>query len=133
MFISRTHLTAAALIVAGLAPAATVAAGANSHPVLKSSPQMRTIDDHHATLKFASDKLPRTATGKIDAKITYVDGLRVSNLKPSGKHGYDTVYSARVSTGPKLVNHQKFIVRFRLGDSPTVQRSVKLYRVGQHN
>jgi len=84
-------------------------------------------------LRFASEKLPRTAAGKIDAKISYAGGLRVSNLKVAGRHGEDTVYTARVSSVAKLVNHQKFVVRFRLGDSPTVQRSVKLYLAGQHH
>jgi len=133
MFITRNHLIAAAVTAAtALVPAAALAARADSHPVLKGSPQMRSIDDHHAKLNFASERLPRTATGKLDAKITYAAGLRVSNLKQSGRHGSDFVYTARVTSKTKLANHQKFAVRFRLGDSPTVQRTVKLYKVGEH-
>jgi hypothetical protein len=85
-----------------------------------------TVDTNHATLKFASERLPRTASGKLDAKITSA-GLRVTSLKPAGKHGYDTVYTASVSSSAAMVNHQKCTLRFRLGKSAGVTRSVKLY------
>jgi hypothetical protein len=126
MFNSRTPLLAAALAAAALVPTAALAASADSTPVLKSSPQMRIVDATHATLKFASERLPRTRSGRIDAKITST-GLSVTNLKPSGRHGSDTVYTARVSSAAVMVNHQKFTMRFRLGKSPAVTRSVKLY------
>ncbi|HEV7806067.1 MAG TPA: hypothetical protein VGO80_09625 [Solirubrobacteraceae bacterium] len=100
--------------------------------MLKSSPQMRVIDAHHAKLHFAADRLPRTATGRVDAKITYADGSRVSNLKPSGTHGKDIVYTARISLRRTITDHQKFSVLFRLGDSRTVKRIVTLYTAYQH-
>jgi hypothetical protein len=132
MLRNSSRLTAVALAVTALVPAAAVAAGVHSHPQLKSSPQMRIVDDHHATLHFASDRLPRTAAGKVDATITFVNGARVSALKPTGAHGYDIKYSARVSSERPLRNHAKYTVKLRLGDSSTVTRSVKLSAPGEH-
>jgi hypothetical protein len=126
MLNSRTPLIAAALAVTALAPAAAFAASASSAPVLKSSPQMRIVDATHATLKFASERLPRTRTGGLDAKITSA-GLAVTNLRATGRHGSDTVYTASVASTADMVAHEKFAVRFRLGRSPSVTRSVKLY------
>ena len=133
MFTSRKHLAAAAAIaVSALAPAAALATGVHSHPILRGSPQMRVVDAHHAKLHFASNRLPRTAAGKVDAKITYADGSRVSNFKPSGMHGEDIVYSATITLRRAISDHQKFTVRFRLGDSHTVTRTVTLYTADQH-
>jgi hypothetical protein len=126
MLNSRTPLLAAVLAVAALAPTAALAAKADSTPILKGSPQMRIVDTTHATLKFASERLPRATYGKLDAKITSA-GLKVTNLRRTGTHGSDTVYSASVSSSAAMVNHQKFTMRFRLGKSPGVTRSVKLY------
>jgi hypothetical protein len=123
---------AAALAVTTLAPATALATGVQTHPKLGGSPQMRLVDAHHANLQFTSDRLPRTASGTVDAKISFVAGLRVSNLRPTGTHGSDIVYTARVSSTKRLVDHQKFQVRFRLGDSKAVQRTVKLFRQGEH-
>jgi hypothetical protein len=53
-------------------------------------------------------------------------------LKPTGTHGSDIVYTARVSSAGALVAHEKFQVRFRLGDAKAVQRSVKLFGQGEH-
>jgi hypothetical protein len=131
MLITRTHLIAAAVAASSLVPAAALAS-ATSHPILRGSPQMRVVDAHHATLNFASNRLPRTAAGKIDAKITYADGSRVTGLKASGRHGVDTVYTARITLRRTIRDHQKFTVRFRLGDSPTVKRTVTLYTADQH-
>jgi hypothetical protein len=75
---SITRLTATALTLTALAPAAALATGVHSNPQLGGNPQMRLIDNHHATLNFASDRLPRTAAGKVDAKITFVNGARVT-------------------------------------------------------
>ena len=126
----RNHILTAAVAVAAIAPAAALAAGADSTPVLKGSPQMKIVDTTHATLKFASERLPRTTAGKLDAKITSA-GLRFTNLKASGKHGSDTVYTARVASTAAMVKHQKYTVRFRLGKSPAVTRLVKLYEAGE--
>jgi len=131
--LSITRLTATALTLTALAPAAALAAGVHSNPQLGGNPQMRLIDNHHATLNFASDRLPRTAAGKVDAKITFVNGARVTALKPVGTHGNDIKYSARVSSQHVLRDHEKFTVTFRLGDSAPVKVFVKLFLPGQHS
>ena len=130
--LSITRLTATALTLTALAPAAALAAGVHSNPQLGGNPQMRLIDNHHATLNFASDRLPRTAAGKVDAKITFVNGARVAALKPVGTHGNDIKYSARVSSQHVLRDHEKFTVTFRLGDSAPVKRFVKVFLPGEH-
>ena len=130
--ISFTRLTATALTLTALAPAAALATGVHAKPQLGGSPQMRLIDNHHATLNFASDRIARTAAGKVDAKITFVNGARVSDLKPVGTHGNDIRYTARVSSQHALRDHEKFTVSFRLGDSAPVKRFVKLFLPGEH-
>jgi hypothetical protein len=123
---TKTTITTA-LLLSALAPAAALGAGVHSHPKLGGQPQMSLVDSHHATLKFASDRLARTADGKVDAKITFVNGAKVTAIKPVGTHGNDIKYEARVSSAKELRNHAKYTVRFRLGDSSSVQRLVKLY------
>jgi hypothetical protein len=123
---TKTTITTA-LLLSALAPAAALGAGVHSHPKLGGQPQMSLVDSHHATLKFASDRLARTADGKVDAKITFVNGAKVTAIKPVGTHGNDIKYQARVSSTKELRNHAKYTVRFRLGDSSSVQRLVKLY------
>jgi hypothetical protein len=129
---ATTRLIAAALAASALVPAAAAAAGVHSNPQLGGSPQLRLIDSHHATLNFASDRLPRTASGHVDAKITFANGARVSGLQPMGTHGHDIKYSARVSSSKVLREHEKLTVRFRLGDASTVQRFVKIFLPGEH-
>jgi hypothetical protein len=129
---SITRLTATALTLTALAPAAALATGVHAKPQLAGNPQMRLIDNHHATLNFAADRIGRTAAGKVDAKITFVNGARVTNLKPVGTHGTDIRYTARVSSQHTLKLHQKYTVKFRLGDAKTVSRFVKLFAVGEH-
>jgi hypothetical protein len=128
----RTPLATAAVTLLALSPAAALAAGTNAKPQLGGNPQMRLVDSHHATLKFASDRLARNAYGSLDAKITFADGSRVSGLKATGTHGSDIVYSARVSSSKALQLHEKVKVTFRLGDSKPVQRFVKLFAPGEH-
>jgi hypothetical protein len=128
----RTSLATAAVTLLALSPAAAVAAGSHAKPQLGGNPQMRLVDQHHATLKFASDRLGKTAYGNLDAKITFADGSRVSGLKATGTHGSDIVYSARVTSTKALQLHAKVKVTFRLGDSKPVQRFVKLFAAGEH-
>ena len=90
----RTALTATAVTLPALAPAAALAAGVHAQPQLGGNPQMRVVDANHATLNFASDRLARTASGKVDAKITFVNGARVTDIKPVGTHGNDIRYTA---------------------------------------
>jgi hypothetical protein len=127
----RTTLTTAAVTLLALSPAAAMAASAKA-PQLGGNPQMRVIDSHHATLNFASDRLARTASGKLDAKITFVNGARVSGLKAVGTHGNDIRYAATVSSQKPLRLHQKYTVKFRLGDGKSVERLVKLFQPGEH-
>ncbi|MEA2191229.1 MAG: hypothetical protein QOI73_1350 [Solirubrobacteraceae bacterium] len=101
-------------------------------PELGGAPQMRIVDEHHATLGFASDRLQRTKAGKLDATITFANGERVSGLKRSGTHGTDATYAATISSPRIMSDHDTFKVTFRLGDSKTVTRTVTLYRVGAH-
>ena len=129
---SITRLTATALALTALAPAAALATGVHSNPQLGGNPQMRIVDDNHATLNFASDRLARTAAGTVDAKITFANGARVSNIKPNGTHGNDIKYTAGVSSQHALKRHQKYTVTFRLGDSKPVKVFVKLFAPGEH-
>jgi len=129
---SITRLTATALTLTALAPAAALATGVHSNPQLRGNPQMRLVDEHRATLNFASARLPHTPAGKVDAKITFVNGARMTDLKPVGTHGNDIRYTATVSSQKPLKLHQKYTVRFRLGDSKPVQRFVKLFAPGEH-
>ena len=127
MTTKTTRITTALLAVSALVPAAALGAGVHSHPKLGGQPQMSLVDSHHATLKFAADRLPRTAAGKVDAKITFVNGAKVTAIKPVGTHGNDIRYQARVTSTKALREHAKYTVKFRLGDSKPVQRLVKLY------
>jgi hypothetical protein len=122
----KTTLTTTALLSA-LVPAAALGAGVHSNPKLGGQPQLRLVDSHHATLQFASDRLSRTAAGKVEAGITFVNGAKVTAIKPVGTHGDDIRYQARVTSTKALREHAKYTVRFRLGDSQPVQRFVKLY------
>jgi hypothetical protein len=128
---TKTAITTT-LLLSALAPAAALGAGVHSHPKLGGQPQMRLVDSHHATLNFASDRLPRTAAGKVDAKITLVNGAKVTDIKPVGTHGNDIKYQARVSSTKELRTHAKYTVKLRLGDSGTVRRLVKLWLPGEH-
>ena len=119
----KISLLASVLAVAAMAPAAAHAAGAQ----LGGQPTMHAIDAHHATLEFAADKLPRTKTGAVDARVQFAGGQRVSGLKPVGRHGYDVRYQATVtSTAPFRIN-AKYTVRIKLPGSPTVVRLAKLH------
>ena len=80
----RTALTTALLATAALAPAAAHAASDHGAR-LGGQPTMVQVDAHHATLEFASDRLPRTAGGAVDARIRFAGGQRVSGLTPVGR------------------------------------------------
>ena len=74
----------------------------------------------------------KNAYGKLDAKITFVNGARVSGLKAVGTHGNDIRYAATVSSSKPLKLHQKYTVTFRLGDAQAVERFVKVFNPGEH-
>ena len=94
---------------------------------------MRIVDEHHATLGFASDELQRTKAGKLDATIVFANGERIAGLKRTGSHGLDATYGATISSPRVMSHHDKFTVTFRLGDSKIVTRTVTLYRPGAHS
>ena len=123
---------ATTLLLSALAPAAAFGAGVSSQPKLGGNPQMRLVDSHHANIEFASDRLPRTASGKLDAKVIFVNGAKVTGLKAVGTHGSDIRYQALVSSSKTIREHAKYTVKFRLGDSPTVTRFVKVFLPGEH-
>ena len=94
----RTHLATAAVTLLALVPGGRHRRRRPTpSPQLGGNPQMRLVDSHHATLNFASDRLAKNAYGSLDAKITFVNGARVSGLKAVGTHGSDIRYSATVS------------------------------------
>ena len=128
----RTPLATAAVTLLALSPAAAMAAGTHAQPQLGGNPQMRLVDSHHATLNFASDRLAKNAYGGLDAKITFVNGARVSGLKAVGTHGGDIRYAATVTSSTPLQLHKKYTVRFRLGSAKAVERLVKVFNPGEH-
>ena len=122
----KTTLTASLLAVAALAPAAAHAAG--DHGLrLGGQPTLHAIDAHHATLEFASDRLPRTAKGAVDAHVRFAGAQRISGLKAVGTHGDDIRYQATVTSTPVLRIGAKYTVRIKLAESATVTRLVKLH------
>lgn len=105
----------------------TIDATSVRKPELGGTARMTMIDEHHATLAFAADELPRTKAGKLDATIRFANGETVSGLKRTGRHGYDAVYGATI-TSPRIMSaRQKFIITFRLSDSEVVTRTATLY------
>ena len=128
----RTPLATAAVTLLALSPAAAIAAGSHAQPQLGGNPQMRLVDAHHATLNFASDRLAKNAYGSLDAKITFVNGARVSGLKAVGTHGSDIKYSATVivleaaEAAPEV--HGEVPPRQR----QDVERFVKVFNPGEH-
>jgi hypothetical protein len=118
-------ITASLLAAAALAPATANASGAQ----LGGQPTMRAIDAHHATLEFAADRLPRTASGAVEARVQFAGGQRVSALKPVGRHGSDVRYTATVTSRSDLRVGAKYTVRITLPGSAQVIRLVKLHAV----
>jgi hypothetical protein len=121
---NRTPLTIAASLLATAALAAPAAALA-ADVQLGGAPTARMTDSHHATLRFASDRLPRTSSGKLDARVLF-SGERATHLKAVGHHGNDIVYSARVSTDRTLRAGTKYTVKIKVADQDVMVRKVKL-------
>jgi hypothetical protein len=118
----KTALTASLLAAAAIAPTAANAAGLQ----LGGQPTMRAIDAHYAKLEFAADRLPRTKSGAIDAKVRFAGGQRVGALEVAGRHGSDVRYTATVTSQSTLRPGAKYTVRVKLPGSPQVTRLVKL-------
>jgi hypothetical protein len=120
-------LTAAALTASAVAASAAIAASGHDNSQLAGNPQLRIIDNTRAALQFAATRLPRTKTGKINAKITFANGWGVSGIHPIGPHGNDIRYLAGVTATQQLRDHEKLTVIFRLGEAAPVKRLVKVY------
>src|SRR3954465_4812695 len=114
-----------------LSPAA-MAAGTHAQPQLGGSPQMRLVDSPHPTPNLPSARRAKNAYGSLDAKITFVNGARVSGLKAVGTHGSDIKYSATVTSSKPITLHKKYTVKFRLGSAKAVERLVKVFNPGEH-
>jgi len=114
-------ITASLLAAAALAPTAALAADVQ----LGGAPTARMTDAHHATVRFASDRLPRNANGKLDARVVF-SGERARGLKAVGRHGSDIVYTARVSTDRTLRAGTKYTVKIKIADQDVIVRKVKL-------
>ena len=115
-------LTASALALAALAPAAASAAGVE----LRSAPSMRLVDANHATLSFTTDeRLPRNADGTNRIRIRFASAnQKVTEVVARGRHGDDYRYSARVTSTTDLRVGAKYTVRFGAGG---VAHKVKLH------
>lgn len=105
----------------------TIDATSVRKPELGGAPRMTMIDEHHATLAFTADELPRTKAGKLDATIRFANGETVSGLKRTGRHGRDAVYGATITSPHIMSARQKFSITFRLCDSGVVARPATLY------
>jgi hypothetical protein len=114
-------LTAALLAAAALAPAA-----ASADVRLGGAPTLRLVDAHHATLRFASDRLPRTSTGRLRARVSF-SGQRAGSVTPVGRHGDDVVYRARITTDRELRVGTRYTVRIVVDGLEPIVRKVKLH------
>jgi hypothetical protein len=133
MLITRNRIASATVVASALASALTPAAApaaVHAKPILRGSPQMILVDAHHATLRFAAQRIGRTAAGAVDAKISSA-GSRLYDTKPIGTHGGDIVYATKVASRYALKNHEVLNVRFRLGGSASVDRKVKIYKASE--
>jgi hypothetical protein len=122
MLRTSTAITAALLAAAALAPAAASAAQID----LGGQPTLRQVDAHHATLRFASDRLPRTPAGRIAARVVF-SGERAGSVTAVGRHGDDVVYRARISTDRDLRAGAKYTVRIVVDGQEPIVRKVKLH------
>jgi hypothetical protein len=125
MIRTSTALTASLLAAAALVPATAGAA----HLDLGGQPTLRQVDATHAQLRFAADRLPRRANGAVDARVS-IAGQRVGTIRPTGRHGGDVVYGARVTAPAGLRAGAKYTVRIRLAGGRAIVRLVKLRPAG---
>ncbi len=112
-----THSTPLKLLAGAAAAVALVPAVADAK--LGGSPQMHTIDSHHASLRFAADHKP--------TKIIFANGAKVGTATKVGTHGSDNVYRVRVTTSRALKAGTKYTVTFRFAGESAAKRLVKLY------
>lgn len=127
---SRTNRTAAVLIGLLAAAAVPAVAGADdATPRLGGAPRLVLSDAHHATIKFAADRLPKKPGGGYRATIRFATGTdaRVTTIKATGRHGDDVVYSAKVTARDALKAGTKYRVTFTLADAKPQRVFVKAY------
>lgn len=121
------------IVLAGLLATATVVpavAGAeDAAHRLGGSPRMVLADDHHATIRFAADRLPRKSGGGYRATIRFAKGTdaRVTTIKATGRHGDDVVYAAKVTARDALKAGRKYRVTFTLAGGKPQRVFVKAY------
>ena len=118
----RLPTTITALLVAG---AALAPATAGADVDLGGAITLRAVDSHHATLEFASDKLPQKSDGTLDARVT-LPGRRASALKAAGKHGDDTRYTSTITSKTALRDNQRYTVRLEIAGQKDIVRKIKL-------
>jgi hypothetical protein len=82
-----------------------------------------------ATLRLASDRLPRTSTGRIAARVRF-SGERAGSVAAVGRPGADVVYRARISTDRDLRAGTKYTVRIVVDGQDPIVRKVKLHAAG---
>lgn len=121
-----------AAVLTGLVVAAAVPAVADADDAtyrLGGSPRMILADAHHATIRFATDRLPRKAGGGYRATIRFATGTdaRVTTIKATGRHGRDVVYSAKVTARDALQAGTKYRVTFTLAGAKPQRVFVKAY------
>jgi hypothetical protein len=125
---SRTNrILTLGLLAAASVPA--VAEAATTHR-LGGAPRMVLTDGHHATIKFATDRLPKTSSGNYRATIRFGEDTdaRVTKITATGRHGSDVVYSAKVTAKDTLKAGTKYRVSFTLAGGKPQRVFVKAYR-----
>jgi hypothetical protein len=122
---NSTHLKLISAVATAAVLTPAVAGAANTDLRLGGQPTLSRIDAHHASLRFAADRLPKKA-GKPNAKITFAGGQKVGALKAVGTHGSDIVYHARVTSTSEFRSATKYTVTITLPGSAPDKRLVKL-------
>ena len=115
-----------ALFATAIVGAALVPATASADVELGGAISLRLVDSHHATVKFASDALPRKADGSLDARIVMAPGKRPAALKKVGMHGVDTRYESRVTSKSKFRVDERYTVRLKIAGQKDIVRKIRL-------
>ncbi len=125
--LQRTSIVLAA--VAAMGPTAASAVAADGTHRLGGAPRMVLIDRHHATVSFATSRLPTRSDGSYRATLRFSRdvGARVVRIRATGRHGSDVVYSARVAARSVLKAGTKYRVSFTLASSKPQRVLVKAY------
>lgn len=126
---SRTHRILTLGVLAAAAVPAVAEAADTAHR-LGGAPRMVLADEHHATIKFATDRLPKTSSGRYRATIRFATGVdaRVTKITATGRHGSDVVYSAKVTAKDELKVGTKYRISFSLAGGKPQRVLVKAYR-----